>query len=217
MNNFIPTSENPASFSKNLRSIAVVHFISLFNENAFRTFCFCLIFQHYLQNFSLCWFYNILFLGLSGLLPNLLFFWPAGFWADRIPKRYLLISAAIMDMLVFVAGFYVLNHLNQTGWLVLLLILFLQVSVKVFYNPALYAMLPEVFPEENLQKANGWISSVTFSGGGAGTFFALLMFSKDGTDLKNFTIFLLLFALIGIWRTFAVHPVISLIQKQKER
>ncbi len=163
-----------------------------------------------------CWFYDILFLGISGLLPHLLLFWPAGFLTDRLPKRYILILSAFTNFLILGTGFYFLTCLNHFSREFLLIILLLQSGVKVFYSPALYAMLPEIFEEEKLQKANGWIRSITFSASGLGILYATLMFTIDGGKIKEFAAGILIFSLIGIWRAFRIQPVISMIQQKKE-
>ena len=86
----------------------------------------------------------------------------------------------------------------------------------VFYFPALYAMLPEMFSESRLQKANGWIGGVTFIGSVSGAIAGTVLVSRNGNNLDSACWLFGIFSLIGIYGAVKIPPVISLVLKKKE-
>jgi MFS family permease len=92
---------------------------------------------------------------LSGVqfLPFLLFALPAGVWADRFPRRRILVAADIGRALVLVlvplaaaAGVLAMWHLYLVGFAV--------GALTVFFDVSYQAILPDIVSRDRLQEGN---------------------------------------------------------------
>ena len=103
-------------------------------------------------------------------MPGFLFALPAGYTADRLPKRFVVVLSSIAHFLVICLAPLLFRLLPEI--FACPLVLGLIFTVQTFFIPAFYALLPEIFTEDELSRANGTLNFWQF----AGFFF----FSGDG-------------------------------------
>ncbi len=95
-------------------------------------------------------------------LPFVLFSGFAGYLSDRYSKRTMIVAckfAEIGIMLLGMLGFLAYGHFGYRG---LLVVLFLMGTHSAFFGPGKYGILPELFRESDLPRANGVILMTTF-------------------------------------------------------
>ncbi len=95
-------------------------------------------------------------------LPFVLFSGYAGYLSDRFSKTPIINACKIAEIVVMLLGlmaFYFYDMLGLAGtWIVL----FLMGTQSSFFGPGKYGILPELFREEDLPRANGLILMTTF-------------------------------------------------------
>src|SRR4029079_2071023 len=92
-------------------------------------------------------------------LPTLVFGLVAGVFLDRFdPKKILLTSDLIRGLLVVAIP----TAVDSFGLVGLYAIIFLAASVRQFFDPAWESVLPEIASEEELAKANSFLSISSF-------------------------------------------------------
>ena len=92
----------------------------------------------------------------------LLFSGFAGFLADKISKRTIIISSKVAEIFVMLAGligFYYFDVIGLSGMMVILFFMGLQ---SAFFGPSKYGILPEMLRDRDLPRANGVIQMLTF-------------------------------------------------------
>ncbi len=149
----MPKASNTA---RHLAPLCAVQLLSVFKNTLFSAFLVLYLATFCDSVFSVSW--MLLVFAVAAALPNLILLLPAGLLADRIPKRYVLILTAFLDLLIcggtFLCGF-------GRDSLVFVALLFM---TRAFYSPAFYGILPELFHEEDLSGANGSVCIRSFAG-----------------------------------------------------
>lgn len=84
--------------------------------------------------------------------PFLIFAAPAGWLADRFPKRYIVIGAKSLELLAMLAG--ATGVCYQQWWLIFTMLALMGTQAAIF-SPALNGSLPELYPAEYVTRANG--------------------------------------------------------------
>lgn len=84
-----------------------------------------------------------------------------GAWADRLPKRGLLLRLKCAELLLFLVGVPVLVSGSVPGLMLLLGLLGAQAAL---FGPAKLAVIPELVEDEDLSYANGLIQTTSFMG-----------------------------------------------------
>ncbi|MEM7473911.1 MAG: MFS transporter [Planctomycetota bacterium] len=120
--------------------------------------------------------------GLVFSLPFVLFSGIAGYLSDRYSKTPIINLCKIGEIVVMLLGllaFYSYDMLGMAGtWIVL----FLMGTQSSFFGPGKYGILPELFREEDLPRANGLILMTTFLAIIFGTVAAGLITDKLRTE-----------------------------------
>lgn len=95
-------------------------------------------------------------------LPFVLFSGYAGYLSDRFSKTPIIVLCKVVEIGVMLLGllaFYYYDVLGMAGtWVVL----FLMGTQSAFFGPGKYGILPELFPNRDLPRANGIILMTTF-------------------------------------------------------
>lgn len=146
------------------------------------------------------------------VLPPLLLAIPAGFIADRLPKRYVIIALKLLEIPLLCTGIYILHRSGEpgSGYRVLAIWLFYSVF-DVFRTPAYNALLPETFSEPELSLACGKSASASMSGALAG---AVIM---PGAFYLGICEYVMFAALAGaLFSAVKIVTVISVIQRKRE-
>lgn len=115
-------------------------------------------------------------------LPFVLFSGYAGFLSDRYSKRQVIVLSKAAEIGVMLLGMAAFAAYATTGFRGLLLVLFLMGAQSAFFGPGKYGILPELFREEDLPRANGVILMTTFLAIIFGTASAGLLGDAAGAD-----------------------------------
>ena len=131
-------------------------------------------------------------------LPFVLFSGYAGYLSDRFSKTPIIVLSKVAEIGVMLLGllaFYYYDVLGMAGtWIVL----FLMGTQSSFFGPGKYGILPELFPNRDLPRANGIILMTTFLAIIFGTVLAGGLKKLLTTDGSNQNLWLALLVCVGI-------------------
>jgi MFS family permease len=125
--------------------MATAYFLGVFNDNFFKQAAMLLAVaadESERQGYVL----------MTYTLPFLLFAAPAGWCADRFPKRRVVIGSKWFELaaMLFGAAGVCTGH-----WPLMLAMLFIMGLQAAFFSPALNGSIPELYPEAFVPRANG--------------------------------------------------------------
>ena len=132
-------------------AMAATYFLGVFNDNFFKQAALLLA----------------VIAGLSGLqgtatmlfsLPFILFSAYGGWFADRFPKRQVIIWVKFLEGAAMLVGAYGIITLS---WNWILAMVFLMGIQSTFFGPALNGSIPELYPSWYVTKANALLKLVT--------------------------------------------------------
>lgn len=147
--------------------------------------------------------------GFLFILPYLLFSMPAGQLADRYSKKKLILWMMVFE--IGAIGFGVWATYGKIVW-GSYLALFLVALQSALYSPARAAIVPEIVPEADITKANGYLSLASYGAVLLGIFVA--SFVSEITH-RNYTLIALMslgfsvmafFLSLGIQKTPVQNP-----------
>lgn len=95
-------------------------------------------------------------------LPFVLFSGLAGYLSDRYSKRRVIVFAKIAEIGIMFLGLLGFLFYGVSGYTGLLLVLAFMGTHSAFFGPSKYGILPELFPNRELAKANGIVLMTTF-------------------------------------------------------
>jgi MFS family permease len=105
---------------------------------------------------------------LAGVLPQTLFVLIGGVWADRLPRRTILLAADITRAGIQVATAALLLSGEARIWHLVALYA-LHATASAFFMPAATALVPQVAPRDRLQQANALLGITRSISFGVGT------------------------------------------------
>ncbi|MCL1980699.1 MAG: MFS transporter, partial [Proteobacteria bacterium] len=91
-------------------------------------------------------------------LPFVLFSAWAGWLADRLPKKDIVVGAKFLELAAMLLGLWALLSLN---WVGIVAIVFLMGLQSTLFSPALNGAIPENFPASEVPRVNGLLKLVT--------------------------------------------------------
>lgn len=133
--------------------------------------------------------------GALFVVPFLLFTPTAGFLADRLSKRLLIVTAKFIELAVMTAGAAALFSQNATA---LYAILFVMAAQSAFFGPAKLGILPEIVDRERLSRANAAMVAATFLAVIVGSAFAPLLVQVTGRNFGAAGLTCTVLALAGL-------------------
>jgi acyl-[acyl-carrier-protein]-phospholipid O-acyltransferase/long-chain-fatty-acid--[acyl-carrier-protein] ligase len=95
-------------------------------------------------------------------LPFVLFSGLAGYLSDRYSKRSMIVVCKAAEIGIMLLGMAAFLMYGASGYRGLLVVLFLMGTHSAFFGPGKYGILPELFHERDLPRANGIILMTTF-------------------------------------------------------
>lgn len=95
-------------------------------------------------------------------LPFVLFSGYAGFLSDRYSKKTIIVISKFAEIAAMALGVAAFLAYATTGYAGLLFTLFLMGIQSAFFGPGKYGILPELFRQRDLPRANGIILMLTF-------------------------------------------------------
>jgi len=90
---------------------------------------------------------------VAGILPQTLFVLVGGVWADRLPRRTIMLSSDLVRALIQAVTAVLLLTGQARIWQLVVLYA-LSATASAFFMPASTALMPEVSPQGRLQEAN---------------------------------------------------------------
>jgi acyl-[acyl-carrier-protein]-phospholipid O-acyltransferase/long-chain-fatty-acid--[acyl-carrier-protein] ligase len=98
-------------------------------------------------------------IGAIFILPFFLFSGYAGHVADVWSKRHVLVATKALEIvaMVMAVAAFLIGRIE-----IMLGVLFLMALQSTFFSPAKYGILPEMLPDKDLSRANGWVEMSTF-------------------------------------------------------
>jgi MFS family permease len=90
---------------------------------------------------------------VAGILPQTLFVLIGGVWADRLPRRTIMLSSDLVRALIQAVTAVLLLTGQARIWQLVVLYA-LSATASAFFMPASTALMPEVTPHARLQEAN---------------------------------------------------------------
>jgi MFS family permease len=95
-------------------------------------------------------------------LPFVLFSGFAGYLSDRYSKRSIIVICKLAEIGIMLLGMLAFLAYGMLDYRGLLVVLFLMGTHSAFFGPGKYGILPELFAERDLPRANGVILMTTF-------------------------------------------------------
>ncbi len=156
-------------------------------------------------------------------IPFVLFSGIAGYWSDRITKKWIIVGAKVGEILVMLSAVVAFatmaarirqdDKLLTVGmpWFVLIVLLLMGTQSAIF-GPAKYGVLPEMFRAADLPKCNGIVQMTTFLSLILGTFVGGALLDIFDTNLWKAGVVCVAIAMAGtissllVRRTPAAQP-----------
>ncbi|MCY2925470.1 MAG: MFS transporter [Planctomycetota bacterium] len=109
-------------------------------------------------------------------LPWLLFAAPAGWLADRFPKRHIVIASKALELAAMLCGAAGIILVN---WPLILTMLFIMGLQACIFSPALNGSIPELYPPTYVIKANSFMKMLVTAGNLVGIIAAGLLLATE--------------------------------------
>jgi len=207
----------PVRSKRPLTGLILAQFFGAFNDNAWRLILFTLLMLQYAELRGTTEYEELnqgelttLFLVFT--LPMLVLSLPAGWLADRVSKRKLIILTKVAEVFLMGGAAAALYFAPTAYWIPVILV-GLMGAQSALFSPAKYAIIPELIPHERLSEGNGtlemWTMVAIIIGTAAGP---LLLFFADGGTAKSLVfiapLILVAFSLLGLGASLYI-PVVQ--------
>jgi len=201
------TAQLPTLYSdRSFWGMAVTQFLGAFNDNLFKQLMLLLATptaaaiaagnaSKDLQGEAM-----IVFAGAFLLFSGL-----AGYVADKISKRFVIVYSKVAEIVVMLLGFAGFFFYDFIGFAGMLVVLFLMGMQSAFFGPSKYGILPEMLRNEDLPRANGFFLMLTFLAIIFGTAAAGLLLEKLGTRVWLASLACVVIAVVGTLTSFFVR------------
>jgi acyl-[acyl-carrier-protein]-phospholipid O-acyltransferase/long-chain-fatty-acid--[acyl-carrier-protein] ligase len=149
-------------------------------------------------------------------IPFVLFSGIAGYWSDRVTKKWIIVSAKVGEivvMLLAVVAFATMAPRIPKGeiywtddmpWFVLAVLLFMGLQSTIF-GPSKYGVLPEMFRGADLPRCNGVVQMTTFIALIVGIWVGGALMDLFGEDLWKAGVFCVVIAIVGTATSMTVR------------
>ena len=91
-------------------------------------------------------------------IPNAIFLLIGGVWADRLPRRLVMLSSDLIRGVIMLITFFVLVSGNGSIWILVALMAVYGIG-EAFFRPALSGIIPQTVSAERLQEAYGMLAT----------------------------------------------------------
>lgn len=181
----------------------IAQFLGALNDNLFRYFVIFLL----IGNRSAQDAYGVVATATAVfVIPFLLFSGAAGILADRYSKSRITVATKLLE--VVLASIGIVAFALNSAW-ASYLVLFLLAAQSALFGPAKYGIVPELVKTEELSKANGMVTSFTYSAAIAGTVFASVFTTLTDRSFVICGFICLAVSLLGLWASWMIpytHP-----------
>ena len=139
--------------------------------------------------------------GAVFVIPFLLLSGTAGILADQYSKSRITVWTKVLE--VIIAGFGVLAFFTRSAW-ASYTVLFLLGAQSALFGPSKYGIVPELVPTEGISKANGLVTSFTYSAVIFGTGLASSFTYLSGRRFTICALICVLVAIAGLWSSLKI-------------
>jgi len=139
--------------------------------------------------------------GAVYVIPFLLLSSLGGSLADRYSKRTITICIKCLGGVIILTSLFIFHIKSISGAYVLL---FLLATQSAIFGPSKYGMIPELVPQNQIAKANGYITSFTYLAIILGTFLAAFLSDIFDKNYIKVLLVTLLFSAAGITSSFLI-------------
>lgn len=188
---------------KTFSSLLITQFLGAFNDNLCRMI---IIFTALSQAEKLGQSSTTLIPLIGGvfIIPYLFFSGYAGYLADKYSKTTVLIRTKFLEIISM--GLMLFTLISGNVYL-MIAVLFIMSTQSTFFSPAKYGILPELFSEGALARANGLINMTTFVSIILGTALGGYMFFIFQDAPYKMGVVLLIIAIIGFISALLINKV----------
>ncbi len=149
---YIETEKQVVHFArKKFLAMAGAYCLGVFNDNFFKQAVLLIAVSSGLSHFQ--GYATVLF-----ALPFILFSSYAGWLADKLPKKKVVIGSKALEVIAMLIGAI---GLISGNWICILAMVFLMGAQSAFFNPALNGSIPELYPENYVPRANAILKLTT--------------------------------------------------------
>ncbi len=171
---------NSISFTRRIVPLAVAQTLGVFNDNAFKSVVIFIA-----LGLSGDYSTNSFFIALMTIVyvaPFLIFTVPSGFLADKFSKKDVMFWAKFAEIIVMVLGGVFFYYIPLFGIYPVVIILFLMSLQSSAFSPSYNSILPEIFPEIEISRANGILGMLNFIAVITGFAFGIIIKSFVGNS-----------------------------------
>jgi acyl-[acyl-carrier-protein]-phospholipid O-acyltransferase / long-chain-fatty-acid--[acyl-carrier-protein] ligase len=140
--------------------------------------------------------------GATYVIPFLLFSSTAGAVADRYSKRTIIVTTKIIEMFVMCLGMIAFALASKP---LAFLSLFFLACHSALFGPCKYGIVPEIVPSEGISKANGILTSCTYTAIIIGTFLASFLTEITGRHFVLAVFISLCFSVMGFLASLGIR------------
>jgi acyl-[acyl-carrier-protein]-phospholipid O-acyltransferase/long-chain-fatty-acid--[acyl-carrier-protein] ligase len=152
--------------------LLLTQWLTAINDNVFRWLAIDIAKDFLPTNHTLA-----LMLGSIGFVaPFLIFAAPAGFLADRFPKRTVIVICKFIEIVAMTVGLLAIWY---SHFYLLVVTVFLMGAQTALFSPAKLGIIPEFLSSRKISAANGWMGLATMTATVIGMFIG--GFLKDST------------------------------------
>jgi len=198
--------KKPKQRARSLRSLLAAQFLGAFNDNAWKLMVIFLL-ERQLSTPSEGELQQVAKLGFVVLtIPLLLFSVPAGWLADRVSKRTVIIAMKWLELVLMAGGLALLATHPDSG-AALLAVLGLMGLQSAVFGPAKYGIVPELVPHTRISMANGLLGMWTFFAIIAGTILGPILLKESGSAPWIASTVLVSLSAVGVWFAHRIRPL----------
>lgn len=187
--------DSEKKFWRKLWPIATAQFLGVFNDHAFKIvsiFAAVGATHSYSKNAAF-----LAIVTIAYALPFLLLPAAAGYFADRYAKRNVLVLAKVAEIIVMLLGMLCFAKVADWGVAPLILIMFLMAAQSAFFSPPFNGILPELFTEKEISRANGIVGMLTTIAAILGMSGGIFLKAAVGKNLYQCGILFSIFSILG--------------------
>ena len=168
---FAPSGSAPL-WTRGFVGLLLTQWLTAINDNVFRWLAIDIAKDFLPTNHTLA-----LMLGSIGFVaPFLVFAAPAGFLADRFPKRTVIVVCKFLEIFAMAIGLLAIWY---SQFYLLVVTVFLMGAQTALFSPAKLGIIPELLSSRKISAANGWMGLATMTATVIGMFIG--GFLKDST------------------------------------
>jgi acyl-[acyl-carrier-protein]-phospholipid O-acyltransferase/long-chain-fatty-acid--[acyl-carrier-protein] ligase len=150
--------------------------------------------------------------GILFVIPLLLFSMPSGELADKIPKQKLIFYTMLAEVAGMIYGIFAMHYEDVFSAYAALFCVAAQAAV---FNPAKYAIIPEIVPKDKISRVNGILTLSTYLAIIVGTFLVSFFSQLTGRNYTLIAIFCTFIALLATYTSLQIEPTKAINPEKK--